>query len=256
MRKKFGPSDLFLIGVLLLYYLPILVVILFSFNDSKLATVWSGFSLRWYEKLFSDRVLLETLKNSLILAGISCGVSAVIGTVGAVGLVRSRGKLSTLLESVSIIPIMIPEIILGMAFLAFFSYLSLKFGMLTLVLAHTAFCVPYILLSVKGALVGMDQSLTDAAQDLGATSARAFWDVTLPEILPSVLSGVFIALAMSLDDVVISFFVAGPTTNTLPVKIYSQLKMGVTPEINALCSLMLAASVVLVLLALLPRRKK
>ena len=256
MRKKFGLSDLFLIGVLLLYYLPILVVILFSFNDSKLATVWSGFSLRWYEKLFSDRVLLETLKNSLILAGISCGVSAVIGTVGAVGLVRSRGKLSTLLESVSIIPIMIPEIILGMAFLAFFSYLSLKFGMLTLVLAHTAFCVPYILLSVKGALVGMDQSLTDAAQDLGATGARAFWDVTLPEILPSVLSGVFIALAMSLDDVVISFFVAGPTTNTLPVKIYSQLKMGVTPEINALCSLMLAASVVLVLLALLPRRKK
>ena len=256
MRKKFRLSDLFLIGILLLYYLPILAVILFSFNDSKLATVWSGFSLRWYEKLFSDRVLLETLKNSLILAGISCGVSAAIGTVGAVGLVRSRGKLSALLESVSIIPIMIPEIILGMAFLAFFSYLSLKFGMLTLVLAHTAFCVPYILLSVKGALVGMDQSLTDAAQDLGATGARAFWDVTLPEILPSVLSGVFIALAMSLDDVVISFFVAGPTTNTLPVKIYSQLKMGVTPEINALCSLMLAASVVLVLLALLPRRKK
>lgn len=253
--KKCKPSHIYLGIVLLIMYLPVLVVIGFSFNNSKLSTVWSGFSLMWYEKLFQNTVLLDTLKNSLILGIASCGISAVIGTAGAVGMARSKFLLKGAVESVSLIPIMIPEIILGMAFLSFFSMLGMRFGMMTLIIAHCAFCVPYIFMMVKGALAGIDPAIPDAARDLGASDLRAFWDITLPLITPAILSGSFLAFAMSLDDVVISFFVTGPETNTLPVKIYSQLKMGVTPEINALCTVMLAVTFFVVILSGLFRKK-
>lgn len=253
--KKCKPSHIYLAIVLLIMYLPVLVVIGFSFNNSKLSTVWSGFSLMWYEKLFQNTVLLDTLKNSLILGIASCGISAVIGTAGAVGMARSKFLLKGAVESVSLIPIMIPEIILGMAFLSFFSMLGMRFGMMTLIIAHCAFCVPYIFMMVKGALAGIDPAIPDAARDLGASDLRAFWDITLPLITPAILSGSFLAFAMSLDDVVISFFVTGPETNTLPVKIYSQLKMGVTPEINALCTVMLAVTFFVVILSGLFRKK-
>ena len=147
------------------------------------------------------------------------------------------------------VPIMIPEIILGMVFMAFFAMLSLPFGMLTLVLGHTTFCVPYVFMMVKSSLVGIDKSLGEAAKDLGATEIRAFFTITLPLITPAVISGMLLAFAMSLDDVVISIFVTGAKTNTLPIRIYTQLKSGVTPEINALCTLMLAATFVLVVLS-------
>lgn len=247
--KKIKPSSIYLAVVLIILYLPVLVVIAYSFNASKLTTVWGGFSLTWYKKLFQNRVLLDTLKNSLLLGVLSCGVSAVIGTIGALGMVRSSFKLKGLVENISIVPIMVPEIILGMAFLSVFSFLGLKFGMMTLVLAHCAFCVPYIFLMVKGGLAGIDPALADAARDLGASDLRTFRDITLPLIVPSILSGVFLAFAMSLDDVIISFFVTGPETNTLPVKIYSQLKMGVTPEINALCTIMLFVTLAVVVLS-------
>lgn len=136
---------------------------------------------------------------------------------------------------------MVPEIILGMAYLAFFSFLRLPFGMLTLVLAHTTFCVPYIFINVKARLAGLDPAIGEAARDLGASAPRAFFDITLPLIAPSILSGALLAFAMSMDDVVISFFATGAQTSTLPLQIYSMLKMGVTPEINALCTLMLGA---------------
>lgn len=150
------------------------------------------------------------------------------------------------MEYVSSIPIMVPEIILGMVFMAFFAMLDLPFGMVTLVLGHTAFCVPYVYMMVKSSLVGIDKSLGEAAKDLGATEGRAFFDITLPLILPAVVSGMLLAFAMSLDDVVISIFVTGARTNTLPIHIYTQLKSGVTPEINALCTLMLAVTFLLV----------
>ncbi len=253
--KKLRPSHFYLAVVLIIMYLPVLVVIAFSFNASKLSTIWEGFSLTWYQKLLQNTVLLDTLKNSLILGIVSCGVSAVIGTAGAVGMAWSKFPLKNMVENVSIIPVMIPEIILGMAFLSFFSMLGLRFGMMTLVIAHCAFCVPYIFMMVKGALAGIDPSIPDAARDLGASSLRAFWDITLPLIVPAILSGSFLAFAMSLDDVVISFFVTGPETNTLPVKIYSQLKMGVTPEINALCTVMLAVTFIIVILSNMFRKK-
>lgn len=229
-------------------YLPIFFVIVFSFNDSKLTVSWEGFSLRWYEALLQNEGMLEALRNSLVLGVLSCFLAAVIGTLGAVGLSRIHWRSKGILEYVSILPLMIPEIILGMVFLAFFSLLNLPFGMVTLLIGHTVFCVPYILMEVKARLVGMDKSLEEAAMDLGATPVRTFFDVTLPLIMPAVLSGVLLAFAMSMDDVVISVFVNGPRTSTLPIKVYTQLKTGVTPEINALCTLMLGATLLVLLI--------
>ena len=238
MKKNNWLSKLFVILVLLFNYLPIIVVVVYSFNASKYSN-WAGFSLQWYEKLFRNSQILRSLNNSLILAFSSCGLSILIGTAGAVGMARSRFRTQGLLENVSMIPMMMPEIILGMAYLAFFSIIRIPFGMLTLIIAHTTFCIPYIFINVQSRLIGLDPAYVEAARDLGASPTRAFYDVTLPLITPAILSGALLSFAMSMDDVVISFFVTGTTSNTLPLQVYSMLKMGVTPEVNALCTLML-----------------
>lgn len=254
--KKFKPSLIYLWAIILLMYLPVITVIIFSFNASKLSTIWSGFSIEWYVRLFHNNAMMDALKNSVILALLSCGLSAVVGTAGAYGIVRAKIPGKSFFESVSLIPIMIPEIILGMTFMAFFSILGLKFGMLTLVIGHSAFCIPYIFMMVKGALISMDPLLEDSARDLGASGIRAFIDITLPQIFPSIISGTLLAFAMSLDDVVISFFVTGAKVNTLPVKIYSQLKTGVTPEVNALCTIMLAVTFLIIFVSTYMRKRK
>ena len=247
MKKNTKFSRFYLGLLFFLMYLPIGVVILFSFNESKLPVAFTGFSLQWYDKLFHNSAMMEALGNSLILGVVSCLLSAVIGTMGAVGLSRIHWKTKGALEYISILPLMIPEIILGMVLMALFYMLGLPFGMLTLLLGHTIFCVPYILMEVKARLVGMDPALEEAARDLGASQLRAFWDITLPLIMPAVLSGSLLAFAMSMDDVVISIFVNGPRISTLPIKVYTQLKTGVTPEINALCTLMLGATILVIL---------
>ncbi len=262
------------VGVItVITYIPIIMTVIYSFNASKLTSVWEGFSLKWYEELFRDRDLKEALINSLILALLSCSCAVLIGTTGALGMYRAKrqnvaggqsglgsklyvsgrgngtvtGLLNEVIAYVSMLPIMIPEIILGMVFLSVFSLMGLPFGMLTLVIAHTTFCVPYVYSMVKARLVGMDKSLEEAALDLGASPVRVFFDITLPQIMPAILSGVMLAFAMSFDDVVISIFVTGPKVNTLPVKIYTKLKTGVTPEINALATVMLVITVALIL---------
>lgn len=247
--KKNSKFARFYIGLMFfLMYAPILVVVIFSFNESRLPVAFTGFSLKWYRELFEDSAMMEALLNSLKLGVLSCGVSAVIGTLGAVGLSKLNLRSKGALEYISILPLMIPEIILGMVLMAFFYLLGLPFGMLTLLIGHTVFCVPYILMEVKARLVGMDPSLAEAARDLGAGEMRAFFDITLPLIMPAVISGSLLAFAMSMDDVVISIFVNGPRVSTLPIKVYTQLKTGVTPEINALCTVMLAAALALFLL--------
>lgn len=254
VRKNSRLSILYLALIFFLMYLPIVIVVVFSFNESKLPVEFTGFSLKWYEKLFKDDAMIEALWNSLILGVLSCGVSAVIGTLGAVGLSRIHWKTKGALEYISILPLMIPEIILGMVLMAFFYMLHLPFGMLTLLIGHTVFCVPYILMEVKARLVGMDPSLEEAARDLGASPARAFWDITLPLIMPGVLSGALLAFAMSMDDVVISVFINGPKLTTLPIRVYTQLKTGVTPEINALCTILLAVTLVVLIVYSLVRK--
>ena len=205
MKKKKWPF-VYVALITVLTYIPILLTVVYSFNASKLTSVWEGFSLKWYRELFRDRDLGEALINSLILAVLSCAFAVLIGTSGALGMSRRKRKLDDAVAYVSTLPIMIPEIILGMVFLSVFSLMGLHFGMVTLVIAHTTFCVPYVFTMVRARLVGMNRSLE---------------------------------FAMSFDDVVISIFVTGPKVNTLPVKIYTKLKTGVTPEINALATVML-----------------
>lgn len=250
-RKKKGIrlSDCYLGVLLALMYLPILMVILYSFNVSKTSVVWGGFTLSWYEKMLHDRGLLQALRNSVVLGLSASAIAGVIGTLGAVGMSRVHFRSKGMLDYLVLVPIMVPEIILGMVFMVFFSLLSLPFGMTTLVLGHSAFCVPYVYMMVKARLVGIDKAYAEAARDLGARERQVFFDITLPLIAPAIASGMLLSFAMSLDDVVISIFVAGARISTLPVKIYTQLKTGVMPEINALCTLMLAVTVLLVLLS-------
>lgn len=249
MKKKWKWSNLYLAIMILLMYFPLVMVVIFSFNESRLSANFTGFSFKWYETLANDRDLKEALFNSILLGVLSCGISAVIGTLGAVGMARVKYKTKGMMEYLSTIPIMIPEIILGMVFLVFFSMLNLPFGMTTLVIAHTTFCIPYIFMMVKARLVGIDKSLEEATRDLGAGPIRTFFDITMPLIAPAVLSGSLLAFAMSFDDVVISIFVNGPRLNTLPVKVYAQLKTGVTPEINALCTIILVVITAVLLLS-------
>lgn len=255
-RRRIHFSAVYQVLLLVLMYVPIAVVVVYSFNVSKQTTTWAGWTFDWYRKLVKNRSLLEALKNSIVLACLSSGAAGIIGTLGAVGMARVEWRSKGVIEYISTIPIMIPEIILGMVFMAFFAMLGLPFGMVTLVLGHTTFCVPYVFMMVKSSLVGIDKSLGEAAKDLGASERRAFFDITLPLITPAVISGMLLAFAMSLDDVVISIFVTGARTNTLPIRIYTQLKSGVTPEINALCTIMLAATFGLVVLSRWLMRKK
>lgn len=245
-KRKVRPSYLFLGLVLAIMYLPILLLVIYSFNESKISSLWGGFSLKWYQQLFADEKMFEALLNSIVLGVSSSVCAAVIGTLGAFGMAKVKSRANTAVEYLATLPIMIPEIILAMVFLAFFSVLGLPFGMTTLILGHTAFCIPYIFMLVKARLVGMDPSLAEAAKDLGASEVRVFLDITLPLITPAIASGMVLSFAMSFDDVLISLFVTGVNVNTLPILVYTQIKTGVTPEINALCTLMLTATLLLV----------
>ena len=210
--------------------------------------MWDGFSLKWYRELFRDRDILDAISNSLVLATVSSLLAAVIGTLAAVGMPKVKWRTKGIVEYLSTLPIMIPEIILGMVFLVYFTLIRLPFGMTTLVIAHTSFCIPYVYMLVKARLVGIDKSSLKRRRILGQASGTSS-DITLPLILPAILSGVLLAFAMSFDDVIISIFVTGVNTNTLPMKIYTQLKTGVTPKINALCTLMFVATVLIVFLS-------
>lgn len=250
-KRRISFSTVYLALGLVIIYLPIALVILYSFNESKLSSVWGGFSLKWYRTLFADKAMFQALGNSLIL-GLSASLAAgVVGTLGAVGFDRVRPCSRRLIEYLTSLPLMTPEIILGMVFMAFFGMLGIPFGMGTLILSHTTFCIPYVFMLVQARLVGMDRSLAEAARDLGAGERQVFFTITLPLLLPAIVSGMLLSFAMSLDDVIISLFVTGVNVNTLPIKVYTALKTGVTPEINALCTLLLAATLLLVGLSML-----
>lgn len=250
-KRRISFSTVYLALGLVIIYLPIALVILYSFNESKLSSVWGGFSLKWYRTLFADKAMFQALGNSLIL-GLSASLAAgVVGTLGAVGFDRVRPRSRRLIEYLTSLPLMTPEIILGMVFMAFFGMLGIPFGMGTLILSHTTFCIPYVFMLVQARLMGMDRSLAEAARDLGAGERQVFFTITLPLLLPAIVSGMLLSFAMSLDDVIISLFVTGVNVNTLPIKVYTALKTGVTPEINALCTLLLAATLLLVGLSML-----
>ncbi len=232
--------------VLFLLYVPIFCVIVFSFNETKSPFVWSGFSLDWYYKMLHNRSLMESLWVSVQVAFWSALISAVIGTLAAVSVQHLKKWLAAFISIISYIPIIIPEIVLGVALLMFFSVLPVKYGILTLVLSHATFCIPYILIMVQVRMRHINPAVIEAAKDLGATKFQVFRTITLPLIAPAVFSGGLLAIAMSLDDVVISVFMSGANSTTLPVKIFSMLKIGVTPEINALCTVLLLFTFIVV----------
>ena len=240
-------GKLYIALILLLLYLPIGVVVAYSFNASKSTAAWGGFTLDWYVSLFSSSEYTDPLLNSLLVAVISVAGAAVIGTLAAVGTASRSFRTKGAFESVAMIPIMIPEIILGLALLSIFGLMDLPMGLPAIVLGHITFCIPYIYLVVRGRLRGIDKSVLEAARDLGASSLRTFLTITVPLLAPAIGGGCLLAFAMSLADDIISIFLSAPGADMLPVKVYSSLKLGLTPEINALFALMLLA--ILLLLA-------
>ena len=218
-------------------YLPILLLIIFSFNSQKLNIRWEGFTLKWYGELFRDGEVLLATRNTLVIAVISTIVSTVIGTLAALALQRYRFPGYTVTESTLYIPVIIPEVVMGISLLVFFSQIGFRLGIGTITLAHIAFNIPFVTLVVRARLHGFDKSIEEAAMDLGANELTTFWRVTLPTIMPGVLAGALLAFTLSLDDYVITYFTAGPGSTTLPLKVFSMVRFAVTPEVNALSAL-------------------
>lgn len=232
-------SNIYILLIFAFLYIPIIVIVIYSFNASKSNAVWTGFTFDWYTKLINDDDVLSAIQNSLTVAFFSTVLSSIIGTIGAVGLHKYKFKGKGIVNLLLYIPIVIPEIIMGISLLVYFSMFQMNFGIFTLVLAHTTFCMPFVLINVKARLAGFDPSIEEAAMDLGANEFTVFRTVTLPIIFPAVISGAMLAFALSLDDVIINFFVGGPESTTLPIKIFSMLRFGLSGEINAICTVML-----------------
>ena len=238
-------SSKIIIGLVFLFlYLPIIVLIVFSFNDTKLNILFEGFTLKWYKILFSNRTLLEAFKNTLLVASISTVISTIIGTISAFGLSRYDFRGKKLVNSLLYIPVVMPDIVIGISLLAIYTLFRLNLGMFTLILAHITFSIPYVLISVRASLEGMNPYLEEASSDLGASYLQTFFKVTLPSIMPGILSGAMLVFTLSMDDVVISYFTAGPDAVTLPQYIYSMIKSGISPDVNALFSLLLLITMI------------
>lgn len=239
-RKTFrGLAHTYAALVFTFIYIPVLVMVLFSFNDQHINYYWNGFTLQWYEKLFTNPAYLENLVTTLIIAVASTAISVLVGTLGAYGLTWFEFKLKKAVGTAVYIPIIVPEIILAISLLMLFDSVNIPLGYPAMILGHCTFCIPFVIVTVRGRLAGMDASCEEASMDLGANRATTFLRVTLPMIMPGVVSGAFISFTLSLDDVIISNFVSGPATTTLPVKILSMAKMGLSPEINALTTIMI-----------------
>lgn len=255
--KKYA-SRIYLCIIFAILYIPILTLILFSFNDSESTASFTGFSLEWYRKLFSDEAAFVALRNTLILAICSAALSTVIGTAAAEGIYRMRRKwFKTLVTSVTDVPMMNPDIVTGVSFMLFFAAVVGIFkisdyddiGFLAMLIAHTTFCLPYVILNVLPRINELGNSLTEAALDLGCTPVQAFLKVKLPNIMPGVISGAVMAFTLSLDDFVISYFVSPSNFQTLPLLIYSMTKKTVKPDMYALSTLIIVTVFTLLILS-------
>ena len=239
MKKKTSVgSKIILTLTMLFFYLPILYIIVFSFNDSRSLTKFSGFSLRWYEKMFADSTMMEAVLYTVIIAVIATVVATVVGTITAIGLSKSRKVVQKMVERINDLPVMNPDIVTAISLLMFFSVLTVKKGFGTLLLAHIMFCVPYVMLSVTPKLRSLDPNLIDAAMDLGATPFQALAKVIVPQIKPGIISGALIAFTMSFDDFVISYFTTGNGVNNISILVYTMSKR-VNPSINALSTIVI-----------------
>lgn len=253
ISRKFRWSEFFIAlnswFAYLFLYIPMIILVVYSFNKARINAVWIGFTLDWYRMLLTDTALINALKNSLIVAFISTFISTVIGTMTAFAMYRYKFPGKKLFDTILYMPIIIPDIVMGIALLSFYVFIHFTLGLLSITIAHIAFNISFVTLVVRARLHGYNKSLDEAAMDLGANSFQTFMKITLPIILPGVISAALIAFTLSFDDYLITSFVAGIGSTTLPIKVYSMMKFGVTPEINALSTLILFFSITLVLIS-------
>lgn len=228
-------------------YAPILVLVAYSFNTSRLNIVWEGFTLRWYADVWANAPLMRAAKNSLIVASVTTVLSVVLGTLGAWVLHRYRFRARGALQMLVSIPVMMPEIIMGVSLLVLFATVAMPLGFTTVIIAHVTFCFPFVLLAVQARLAGLDPALEEAALDLGASPWRAFWLVIVPALRPAIVSGALMAFTLSLDEVIVTYFTASPASATLPLRIYGMAKVGLNPMLNALSALFIVVTVAVVL---------
>ena len=246
MRKRSLGLWMTALAAYAFLYVPLIIVVVYSFNNSRLNAEWVGFTFDWYRQLAEDENMLTAAGNSLLI-GISASlVSTVLGTMAGVAMYRYRQRLLPVLV---LAPIAIPEILMGVSLLIFFVLLNLTLGLVSVALAHITFCIGFVAIVVRARLAGMDEALTEAARDCGASPLQAFRYITLPLIMPGVIAGALMAFTLSIDDFVITFFTAGAGTVTLPLQIYSMIKIAVTPEVNAVSTLLMLLTLMLIVIA-------
>jgi spermidine/putrescine transport system permease protein len=243
-RAVFNGWTALVIGFL---YLPIVVLVVYSFNTSRLNIVWEGFTLKWYEQLWMNEPLMQAAKNSLIVATLTTIISVVLGTVGAWLLYRYRFRGAPAINTLISAPIAMPEIIMGVSLLVLFATLAIPLGFTTIIIAHVTFCFPFVLLAVRARLVGLDPALEEAALDLGATPLQAFWLVIVPSLRPAIVAGALMAFTLSMDEVIVTYFTASPSSTTLPLRIFGMAKVGLNPMLNALSAIFIIATIAVVL---------
>lgn len=249
-------KNLFVGLVFIFLYLPIIILVIYSFNSSEMNILFENFTFDWYKNLFQNTNLIEAFTNTIIIALTSTIISTIIGTISAVGLHKYNFPFKNMINKLIYIPIVIPEIVLGISLLSMYTLMKLELGIGTLILSHIAFSIPYVIVSVRSTLSSLAPNYEEAAQDLGANPIKTFFYITLPLIKPGVISGATLALTLSLDDVVISYFTAGPGSNTLPLHIYSIIKTGITPDVNALTSLMLLTIIIILTTSAVTQSRK
>ena len=237
-------------------YIPILLLVVYSFNDSKLNLTWVGFTTKWYGALFQNEVLLRAFQNSLIVAGATTLLSVFLGTTAAWLLHRYKFPAQQLIGLLIFIPMVMPEVLMGTSLLVLFVTLGIPLGYGTLIIAHTTFCFPFVLVGVQARLQGLDPSLEEAAQDLGATPVKAFWLVIVPYLMPAIVAGALMAFTLSFDEYIVTVFTSGAESQTLPLKVYGMVRVGLNPQLNALSTLFIGITALLVIGSQIFTRKK
>lgn len=242
--------------VLIFLYFPIVFLVVYSFNSSKLNIVWEGFTWKWYGELVGNQRLIDGFINSITIATASTVLSILLGTGGAWLMYRFRFKHSGAIETAAYLPMVVPEVIMGISLLVFFKTISQPLGYLTVILAHTTFCFPFVMAAVRARLAGLDPALEEAAMDLGAGPGRAFFYVIVPYLMPAIAAGGLMAFALSLDEVIVSYFTTSAASLTLPLRIYGMAKVGLNPMINALSTIFVAVTAVILIVMEFSRKKR
>lgn len=254
MKKMF--KNLFMLAVFAYLYIPIIILVLNSFNADRFGLNWKGFTWNWYERLFNNDTLVQATLNSLTIAFFAATLSTILGALTSIALYRYRFRGKKLVGGMLFVVMMSPDIVMAVAMLVLFMILGIKLGFISLLIAHITFCLPYVVIAISSRLSDFDGKMLEAAKDLGASEVTILRKIILPLALPSIISGWLLSFTISLDDVIVSSFVTSPSYEVLPLKIFSLVKTGVTPEVNALATIMIIFSLTLVLLSQLVVRKK